>query len=1007
MISLLFQAILRSTMKKLIILAIPFLFWNCNPQSTTESSNQIISISEGTNIAAALSPDGEEIVFDALGRLWIMPAKGGKAKAITDPYGNARQPSWSPDGKQITFQAYWEGNWHVYTVKKEGNGLQQLTEGPFDHREPFWASDGSVYYAGDRERSYDIWKVDNSGQKIRITNGSENEFAPAVSADGNLLAYVSDHPRNGGIMVRDLEAGTSGTLFQGNQEKLYAPAWGLDAQSLTFVAQGFSYSKLIRINLSDNTTQELSKVGEDVFPFRSNLAANGALIYTSNGFIQHMDQGQITSIPFEISVELNREDYTYKTRNFDSAEDLAVKGLIWPQLSPKGDEVALVMMGDVWLTDMEGNATQLTDDPFIQMYPTWSPHGEQLAFLTDQSGNFELAIHDFRTKKTEIICGTNGAVYGIDWSPDGRQIAISSSFGPRLGKVFLADVKSKAVNALTPMMPSSIGAPSWSANGQALAFGVLQPYSGLYREGVNGIWRYSIEGENLGRLGGIDHMSFGTRSKDGPVYAPDGKHIAGISAGKLWLVPIDEQGEKRGEVVQLTNELADYPSWSSDGNSILYVAIDRLKLIEIESKNVQEIPLQLKRKRNAPTNKQLIYAGKFFDSESGEVKEDIDILIEGNRIVEVQAHDEKLFNEHENSIDAGELFVMPGLIDGHAHQGSVDGEKLGRAWLSWGVTATRDPTSNPYDALNRREGQQAGVLLGPRIFFTGSSIDGTRVYYAGTSATQAKDQIELELKRADALGYDMIKTYVRLPDLLQKQVVEQAHKIGIPISSHELYPGVAYGMDGVEHILGTSRRGYSAKMSHNYLAYSDVTSLIAASRMTFTPTTGIYGAFQYLYHLNPSVLEDPRVTTFADPSFVSYARQLASVVAVNPDAWEAKIHRALKMVSDIHEKGGHISAGTDSPIYPFGFSLHIELESYSMSSMTNSEVLQSATINAAKTLHADEQIGSIKPGKLADILFLEGNPVDDIRNTRKVHSVMLNGNLYSLEELMKSNGQTQ
>ena len=79
-------------------------------------------------------------------------------------------------------------------------------------------------------------------------------------------------------------------------------------------------------------------------------------------------------------------------------------------------------------------------------------------------------------------------------------------------------------------------------------------------------------------------------------------------------------------------------------------------------------------------------------------------------------------------VDAKDKFIMPGLIDIHAHQGSDLGESLGRKWLAWGVTTNRDPATNPYDAVNRREGQQAGSLIGPRIFFTGSPLDGNRVY---------------------------------------------------------------------------------------------------------------------------------------------------------------------------------------------------------------------------------------------------------------------------------------
>ena len=95
-------------------------------------------------MATAISPDKQTLAIDLQGRLWLMPVSGGEAKPITDEFGDARQPSWSPDGQQLTFQGYWEGNWHIYTVHKDGSNLQQLTHGPYDYREPHWSPDGKI-----------------------------------------------------------------------------------------------------------------------------------------------------------------------------------------------------------------------------------------------------------------------------------------------------------------------------------------------------------------------------------------------------------------------------------------------------------------------------------------------------------------------------------------------------------------------------------------------------------------------------------------------------------------------------------------------------------------------------------------------------------------------------------------------------------------------------------------------------------------------------------------------
>src|SRR6516162_6547236 len=102
-----------------------------------------LTLHEGTNIAAAMSPDGQTIALDLLGTLWTMPAQGGAAKAITEIFLDARQPSWSPDGRRIAFQAYRDSTWQIWTVNVDGTDLRPITSSSFDDREPTWSADGT------------------------------------------------------------------------------------------------------------------------------------------------------------------------------------------------------------------------------------------------------------------------------------------------------------------------------------------------------------------------------------------------------------------------------------------------------------------------------------------------------------------------------------------------------------------------------------------------------------------------------------------------------------------------------------------------------------------------------------------------------------------------------------------------------------------------------------------------------------------------------------------------
>ena len=956
-------------------------------------------------MAVAVSPTGQEMVIDVMGRLWLLPVDGGTASPITDEMGNARQPSWSPDGAYLTFQAYWEGNWHIYTVARDGSQLTQITEGDFDSREPHWSPDGSsIIFASDHSGNYDIYQYAFNSQKtIQLTSDLSNEYGPCWSPNGESVAYVSDHPDQSGIWTYSM-ASENNSLIQPSEKKVFGVAWSKDGATMTYNEQAAGSSTLhySHPENSEFSPKQISASTQDVFPFRVSWLDSEQFLYTSDGEIMRSTlTGQSTEkISFEFTVQLNRPSYTKKKRNFNPAENLAIKGICQPQLSPDGNSIAAIMLGDIWIIDKNGEGKKLTDDGYYELSPMWSPQGDRLAFLSDRSGIFELYVHHFASGEQEKIGSILGMPSGMSWSPSAEQIAVSTNFGPRLGRVFSANLVTGEIKSVTPMLTSSLGAPSWSPDGELIAFSILQPYSTLYREGVNGVVYYDTSGMLRGRLQGVDTLSLGVRAKDGPLWSPDGQYLASISSGRLWVFPVDSAGQLRAKPMRLTTELADNPSWSGDSQEILYMATNRLRKINIATGEIADVAIDLTWDRQAPSGELVIHAGTLFDGTSEEVVKDVDVFISGHRITEIRAH--QPYAGTGTFIDASQQFVMPGLIDGHSHQGSYEGEKLDRGWLAWGVTATRDPASEPYDAINRREARESGHTIGPRIFFTGSPIDGNRIYYPGASALESEEQIDLEMRRADLLDYDMIKTYVRLSDPLQRKVIEGAHAIGIPVSSHELYPAVVFGVDGIEHISGTSRRGYSAKLSSRSKAYSDVTTLIAKSGMTFTPTTGIYISYKYLLAEDPAPLSDPRVIKFANAAMLGATRSSLNEITENPEPWKDKFENTLKMVRDVHEQGGFVTAGTDSPIIPYGFSLHMELEAYVRAGISSFEVLKSCTSNAAKLIHAEDELGAIQPGMLADLLILDENPLEDIKNTRSMNKVIVNGRVFTREELLNN-----
>src|SRR6266508_4065603 len=154
-----------------------------------------VTVSEGTSMSVAVSPDGRTLAIDMQGSIWTLPAAGGAAKRITDVFNDARQPVWSPDGKWIAFFGYRDGGYDLWAVAPDGSHQHKLTWGPFDDREPAWSHDGTrLAFSSDRGdplgSSYNIWTLDvRSGELRQLTNDPSDDYMPAWSGDDSEIAF--------------------------------------------------------------------------------------------------------------------------------------------------------------------------------------------------------------------------------------------------------------------------------------------------------------------------------------------------------------------------------------------------------------------------------------------------------------------------------------------------------------------------------------------------------------------------------------------------------------------------------------------------------------------------------------------------------------------------------------------------------------------------------------------------------------------------------------------------
>jgi len=268
-------------------------------------------------------------------------------------------------------------------------------------------------------------------------------------------------------------------------------------------------------------------------------------------------------------------------------------------------------------------------------------------------------------------------------------------------------------------------------------------------------------------------------------------------------------------------------------------------------------------------------------------------------------------------------------------------------------------------------------------------MEWQRVYYKMGIAISSVAHFELELQRAKVLQYDMLKSYVRLPDLQQKRMVEFAHSIGIPVATHEIFPASFVGVDNTEHTSATSRRGYSPKMATLQRSYEDVIQLFGKSGRYLTPT--MFGAGRQVFEKDPALKDDPRFKLY--PEWMQQqTAQMANLATPNLGIDPSGNG---KMVMDVMHAGGIIVAGTDTPN---AINLHGELAAYVAAGMTPFEALKAATVNPAHALVLDA--GTIEAGKLADLVIVDGDPLADVANAHKVRRVIANGRLYELNQLL-------
>lgn len=964
-----------------------------------------ITVDQGTDLAVTVSPDHTNIIMDLQGMLYSVPIVGGHATRITAPLVEASHPNWSPKGDRIAFQSYMGGTFHIWTMRPDGSQMKQLTFGHGDDREPSFSPDGSmIAFASDRafKGSYDIWTADvRSGALKQWTMAEADEYEPAWSSDGREITFVSGAGAVGKVIESVNAAGERHTVVSLEEDgRLEAPSWSPDGKTLAYVRFFGSgmFMNSARLTLKGAPIAALQS--NDAFPFAASWISSSSFLYAANGHILRADaaSGSETVIPFSADIETARPQYAHKQYDFDSTSPHAVKGILAPALSPDGKQVAFTAVNQLWIMSLGEKPRAMTHDAFYKQGPAWSPDGKTLAYVTDKGGEESIYLMDVATGVDKpLSVSPAGAQIFPSWSPDGRWVA----FQDQTGATLRAEVATGKTDVLAPatFFP---GRPAWSADGSRVAIATVKPYTKRFREGTSQILTVDVATKQTRFFEPAPFESVTTRTEDGPVYAPNGKEMAFVMNDLLYTMPVDAHGLPNGNAVRLNNETTDAPTWSGDSSQLLYLHNGELHMISRASGRITALPVQLTYASQKPEGKLLIHAGRFWKGEGPEEQKDVDILIAGNRIERVTPHSSHTPEQGVRLVDASSMTVMPGLWESHAHPNSHNsiyyGSRMGRLWLAYGITELRDMADNAYRAAEERESFDSGAAIGPRLFPTGEAIDGERVYYSMMIPTTSEAQLDRELERLKALDFDLVKLYVRLPYTWMVKGDEFAHEqMGVETASHYLLPAVALGNDGMSHISATSRTGYAYSRSFTGASYSDVRKMLSQSGM-FTISTLLNMAG---YSENQTMPEDPRYEIAPQWEQARLKHTRDTVVQEDQKDGMQRIQEEEETVASDFRAGGLIVAGTDSPLDLPSTSLHLNLRMQVKFGLAPWQALETVTSIPAKAFYLSGDLGTLEPGKLADLIFVDGDPLANIDDAAKVRCVMKNGILMSVESIAK------
>lgn len=1015
----------------------------------TPARRLVFDTDEGTWMSPALSPDGRTLLFDMLGRIYAVEATGGTARVLSSGMAFESQPVFSPDGRWIAFVSDRSGADNLWIMRADGSAARMITsnQGPDEYISPAWAPDGKTLYVSlyrsDRN-AIELWREPLDGSKPEeMTKGAFSALGAAPTPDGRAL-YVAE--RTGPVFEDDVQLPLWSIhrimLADGRDETIVAnpgsamrPALSPDGRTLVYTARFDGQTELRARDLETGQDRRLvwpvqhdvqeSLPTRDLTPSVSFTADGSALITSFGGKLQRVSlaDGAHKVIPFLAHVDMGlgafqRQKLVQATGPVRSRLDQD------PVLSPDGTRIAFSTLGGVYVMPVKGGRPHHIADGYM---PAWSPDGRTLTFVSwssHEGGRIWSAPAD-GSAPARAVDAVPAYYTHPAFSPDGRSIlALRSSAWDRhhiyQEPAFSSRSYGKLRQAELVELPAAGGAPRVITSGQMSGepeFVASDP-GHVYVNTDRGLEAVDLK-DGARRLV-LTVKGPGYYFIDGPVDAddlkisPDGRFALAQLAQQLWLVRVPQgAGEPKPIDVsapgpdhrRLTTVGADYFDWTDRGRAFSWAlgeVVFRRPLAGVElgvalplrpvagQDGVEAVRAEVDFPRQAARGAIVLRGATVVTMRGTQVIPDADVIVSDGRIVSVAPEGRAPIPPGAVIRDERGRFITPGLIDVHDHFGTIRRGALElddwamAATLAWGVTTSLDPSTLSVDMLAYEDALQTGQTLGPRLYSTATAI------FSYTRFKSLQDARDVVSRYVDYYGTRNLKEY-RVGNRRQRQWLAMAAVERDAMATTE-------GALDMKLDLTQIIDGYSGN-EHTLTAvplYKDVLQLLKQSRVSYDLTLEIsHGGppAGEIFTARDDPRQNPKVEAFY-PDFAR-ARDFSRVQWADPLARFYPL--AAASAAKAQAEGAVIGIGSHGN-YP-GIGYAWELEAMASGGMTPFNVLKAATLGSAETIGRLGELGSLEPGKFADLIVLDRDPLADIANVRSIREVMKGGFLYDASSL--------